>query len=345
VAPPDEQIVTASGSSLGPGPVSTPPTSQRPWAPIIGLMRRYSFALALILTVVLLIVNILTESGSFGLTAQLANLAPMAIAAMASTPSIVSGGGGFDLTISPAMTFLGGAAALWLIPHGLGGVVIIPILLGMGAAIGALNGLLIMLLRIPPVVATLSMYFVFLGVDLEMAPTPLTIQGGWFTHLSGSVGPIPGAVFTIGAPLLIWFLLGLTPFRRTLFAVGSNAPAAFSAGVNVALVRVLAYSLGGLFAAIGGIALLSLVLTVNASSATDYTLLAVASVALGGTPLAGGRGGLFGGVLGAASIYLLGNILIILQINPSWLQVVYGGMLVLAVVLSGSLSSSSRGTK
>lgn len=307
---------------------------------VAALLRRYSFALALVLTVILLVVNILTESGSFGLTAQLANLAPMAIAAMASTPSIVSGGGGFDLTISPAMTFIGGAAALWLIPHGMGGIVMIPILLGMGAAIGALNGLLIMLLRIPPVVATLSMYFIFLGVDLEMAPTPLTVQGGWFTHLAGSVGPIPGAVFTIGAPLLIWFLLGRTPFRRTLFAVGSNGPAAFSAGVNVALVRVTAYALGGLFAAIGGIALLALVLTVNASSATNYTLLAVASVALGGTSLAGGRGGLIGGVFGAASIYLLGNVLIILQIDPSWLQVVYGALLVIAVVLTGSLTTA-----
>ncbi len=67
-----------------------------------------------------------------------------------------------------------------------------------------------------------------------------------------------------------------------------------------------------------------------------YTLLAIAAVALGGTSLWGGRGGLFGAVLGAASIYLLQNLLTTLGVNPSWLQVVYGGMLVLAVVLVGA---------
>lgn len=309
---------------------------------LLRAVRQHSFAMALVLAVILLIVNLLTESGGFGLTAQLANLAPVAVAAMASTPSIVSGGGGFDLTISPVMTFIGAAAGLWLIPNGLGGWELVPLLLLIGAAVGAINGLIIMILRVPPVVATLSMYFVFLGVDLQMAPTPLILSSNsWFTHLSGSVGPIPGAVFTIGGPLLIWWLLGLTPYRRTLFAVGSNGPAAFSAGVNVALVRVTAFSLGGLFAAFGGLALMSLVLTVNAGSAANYTLLAIASVALGGTSLAGGRGGLIGAVLGAACIYLLGNLLIILQIDPSWLQVLYGVMLVVAVVLSGGLANAT----
>ncbi len=312
------------------------------WRDALRVLRQHSFVLALLLTIVLLVLNIV-KSGSFDWSDQLANLAPLALASIASTPSILSGGGGFDLTISPVMTFLGGVIAVWLVPHQLGGIELVPIVLGAGAAIGAANGLIIMLLRVPPVVATLSMYFVFLGVDLEIAPTPVAVpDSSWLANLAGSVGPIPGAVLTIGAPLAIWALLGLTPYRRTLLAVGSNDAAAFSAGVNVALVRIGAYALGGLFAAIGAIALVALVLTVDATAATTYTLLAVAGVALGGTPLTGGRGGVVGPLLGAASIYLLGNLLLILQVNPSWLQVMYGGMLVVAVVLSGGLASAGR---
>jgi ribose transport system permease protein len=127
----------------------------------------------------------------------------------------------------------------------------------------------------------------------------------------------------------------LVPYKRTLYAVGSNDATAFASGVNVALVRVVAYSLGGLFASVGSLALVGLTVSSNANLSQTYTLLAIASVALGGTSLWGGRGGLFGSLLGAASIYLLGNLLQILQVDPSYLQVMYGGMLIFAVILSG----------
>ena len=117
--------------------------------------------------------------------------------------------------------------------------------------------------------------------------------------------------------------------------MGSNDAAAFSAGVNVARVRVIAFSLGGMFAAIGGLAVLGLVASVNATYAPTYTLIGIAAVALGGTSLWGGRGGMIGAILGAASIWLLENLLTILQVNQSWLQVLYGMLLVFAVVLSG----------
>jgi ribose transport system permease protein len=143
---------------------------------------------------------------------------------------------------------------------------------------------------------------------------------------------------------VIWAALDRIPYRRTLYLVGSNDATAFSAGVNVALVRICAYALGGMFAGIGGLALTALVASVNASLASTYTLLAIASVALGGTSLWGGRGGLFGPALGAASIYLLQNLLTTLQVNPAWLQVVYGGMLVIAVVLVGAATRARNVT-
>ncbi len=301
----------------GHGPVVSPPPSSP-------FPSKYSFGFALLLMLALLGTTLIREP-NFGWTDQLANFAPVALAAIASAPSIIGGGDGIDLTISPLMYLTGAIFVVWLVPHGLGGWESVPIVLAAGAGIGAANGLIIILLRVPPVVATLATFFVLLGVDLAIAPIPSGLSGSWVQHLAGSVGPIPGALFTLGFPILVWALLGLIPYRRTFYAVGSNDTTAFASGVNVALVRVIAYALGGLFAAVGGLALTALVgFVTNTSLAATYTLLGIASVALGGTSLFGGRGGLFGAMLGAACIYLLQNLLTMNQIDPSWLQVMYG---------------------
>ena len=305
-------------------------------------VRTYSFGFAAVLAIGMLIANIVTVHGGFGVADQLANVAPMAIAAMASAPSIIAGG--FDISISPLIVLTNAVYIVWLAPHGLGGAVSVPIILGLGLAVGVLNGLLIMVLRVQAIVVTLAMFFSLQGVVLFIAPNPVSISdSGWVQHLAGSVGPIPGGVFTIGLPLLIWFSLRLVPFGRLLYAVGSNDTTAFSSGVNVNAVRVASYGLGGLFAGIGGLALTGLVNSANASSSTEYTLVAIAAVVLGGTPLVGGRGGLVGPLLGAFSIYLMQNLLATFAINPAYLQIVYGGILIVAVVLGGAVSRESGG--
>jgi ribose transport system permease protein len=303
------------------------------------LLKRYSFGFALLLTVILLTLNLI-RSSNFGWTDQLADFAPIAIAAMASTPAIISGGGGFDLSISPLMILTTAVFVLWLAPAGLGGVVAVPLLLLVGLGVGAINGVLIILLRIPPVVVTLSMYFMLIGFNLSIVTSPQSVSRTGFSHLAGTVGPIPGALFTIALPLVIWLLLGRLPYRRLLYAVGSNDATAFSAGVNVDAIRIAAYALGGLFAGIGGIAVIAVSLSADATLSTTYTLEAIAAVALGGTSLLGGRGGLIGSVFGAASIYLLGTLLITLNVSPSWLQVIYGCMLLVAVVFVSIASES-----
>jgi ribose transport system permease protein len=310
---------------------------------LLRALNRYSFGFALLLTLVLLAATLIHDS-NFGWRDQLANFAPMALAAMASTPAIISGGGGFDLSISPLVYLSGEVFIVWLAPNGLGGAASVPIVLALGVGIGLLNGLLIILLRVPPVVATLSMYFILIGVDLRVVPNAQYLGENWVHRLAGSVGPVPGALFTLCFPIAVWLLLGLTPYRRTLYAVGSNDATAFASGVNVALVRVIAYGLGGLFAGVGGLALIALTSSANPSLSSTYTLLAIASVALGGTSLWGGRGGLIGPMLGAASIYLLGNLLITLQVDPSYLQVMYGGMLIFAVILSGVAGRAQAAT-
>jgi ribose transport system permease protein len=307
-------------------------------------VRTYSFGFAAILTIGMLAANIATSHGAFGFTDQLADVAPLAIAAIASAPSII--GGGFDLSISPLIVLTNSVFIVYLMPHGLGGAVSVPIMLGLGLAVGLVNGLLIVGLRVQPIVVTLAMYFSLQGVDLLIAPNPVSVNSsGWLEHLAGSVGPIPGGLFTIGIPLLIWFGLRFVPFQRLLYAVGSNDATAFSSGVNVNVVRVASYGLGGLFAGFGGLALTGLVNSADASNATEYTLVAMAAIVLGGTSLAGGRGGLVGPLLGAFAIYLLQNLLATFAVNPAYLQIAYGGILIVAVVLGGAASGESGGLR
>jgi ribose transport system permease protein len=324
---------------------TTVPVRAREQAPGRGVQRAartYSFGFAALLTVALLITNIATTRGGFGWTDQLANVAPMAIAALASAPSII--GGGFDLSISPLICLTNCVFIVWLVPHGLGGAVSVPIMLGIGLGVGLLNGVLIVALRVQPIVVTLAMYFGLQGLDLLIAPNPASVTStGWLRHLAQGIGPVPGAIITIGVPLLIWIALRFVPFRRLLYAVGSNDATAFSSGVNVNAVRVGSYALGGLFAGFGGLALTGLVSSADASNATEYTLTAIAAVVLGGTALAGGRGGLIGPLLGAFSIYLLQNLLATFAINPAYLQIVYGGILIIAVVLGGMLAGEGGG--
>jgi ribose transport system permease protein len=309
-------------------------------------LRRYSFAFALALVVVLVVANViaLPSWGSPSSYAQtLGEFAPFALAAMASTPAILSGNGGLDISIGPQMTLVNVVFVVVLMGHGLGGeATAIPILLGMGLAIGLINGFLVAILHYQPVVATLCAFFVIGGVALEVASSPASAPANWSTHLAHSVGPIPGGVLTIGAPLLLLFALRRTAYVRNLLAVGANDAAAYSAGVNVTAIRVSAYALGGLIAAVGGIALTGLLQSADASLGTQYTLVAIAAVSLGGTPLGGGRGGIVGSVFGAATIYLIQNLLSALNVQSLWLQVVYGALLVVSVVLGRRLTSAPR---
>ena len=265
---------------------------------------------------------------------ELGVFAPFAIVAMASTPSIISGGGGIDLSIGPLSTVINCIFVSWLIPHGLGGAISVPILLAIGAAVGLINGFAVAVLRYQPVVSTLCAFFILNGLANKIAPNPTTLPNNWTAHLAAGIGFFPGALLTIGFPLAVWALLRRTAFHRTLFAAGGDDASAYSTGIDITRVRIIAYTLGGLFAAVGGIALTALIQTSSASLGTQYALIALAGVALGGTPIGGGRGGLVGSLLGAFCIYMIQQLLSSAGVSSDYQQLAYGALLIVGVVLS-----------
>lgn len=295
-------------------------------------------AFATILTVLMLSINVGLQP-HFGPTQQLAAFAPMALAAMATAAAVV--GGGIDLSISAQMTFASILLVGYLTPAGLGGYIAIPILLVAGAALGTLNGLLAVVLRLPPIVASLASMFILTGINLRLASTPIILFDGWVLGLAREVWFVPGALLTIGLPLALWAVCVRTAFGRNLYAVGGNDTTAFSAGVNVALIRVASYAFGGVIAAVGGIALTALVSSADASTSSAYVIGAITAIALGGIIITGGRGGLVGAVAGAAVIFLVQNMLTLFNVSQVWLNLVFGALLLFAVI-TGSVIAEPR---
>lgn len=309
-------------------------------------LRRRPWLFAAGLAAVLLVATIAAQP-TFGDPAnwdrQLAAFAPFALVALASTPSILSGGGGLDLSVGPLVGVVNIVLVAGLLGTWAGGPELaIPIVLAIGLLAGAINGVLVAVLRYLPVIATLCTFFILGGLSLGLAADPVVAPENWTRHLTGSIGPVPVALLVILAPLGLWALLRRTAYVDNLYAVGGDDAAAFCAGVDPTRARIVAYALGGLFAAVAGIALTALIQTTNAGVGTQYTLIALAAVAIGGTPIGGGRGGMLGSLLGAASIYLLQTLLSSLHAPVSWLPVAYGAMLAVGVLIGAQLLAPPR---
>ena len=311
------------------------------------LLRTRTFAFALLLTIVLLVANIAVLP-SFGspsnFDTNLMLFAPFALVAMAATPAILSGGGGIDMSVGLVAGLVSNVLVLYLLPHGAWGspAVAVPVVLAVGTAIGVANGLSVAILRYQPVIATLCMLFVLQGVNQKIAGAPTAAPPSWLTDLSDGYGPVPGGLILILAPVVLWLLIQHVPYHRILLAVGGDDATAYSSGVNVTRVRILAYGLGGLFAAVAGIAIAALLQSSDGNAGLEYVLIALAAVALGGTPIGGGRGGLLGAIVGAAAIFLVQNLLSALHINAYWLQVAYGGMLIVGCIIGAQLTAPPK---
>jgi len=312
------------------------------------LLRKHGFLFALLVAVGLFVANVIVLPAFVAVDrwdTTLATFAPFAILAIASTPAVMTGGGGLDLSIAPSANL----ANVVLVNHLLTNStlaspwVAIPIVLAITTAIGLFNGFLVAFFRVSPVVLTVGMLLFLLGLNDHLAPEPTATTAGWIMGLNGDLGPIPWGLVLIAIPLAIWGLTRLTAFYPMLYFVGGNQATAFSAGLSVTAVRAAAYGFGGLFAGIGGLAITGVFRASDPNVGLDYSLIAVAAVALGGTPLGnGGRGGVIGSLLGAAVIYLLDNLLIVANVPNQWLQVAYGGVLIVGATVGAAMAQAPK---
>ncbi len=250
--------------------------------------------------------------------------------------------GGIDLSVGTVMTLSSVMASVvvvrWGLPVWLG--VLGAVLTGMLA--GFVSGSLVAKMRIPPFVATLGMLYVAKGLALVISnlkpiyfnETPMFAQIA-MGSVAGAIIPsfdIPNAVLILfGMALFAHLILTKTVLGRYAFALGSNEEAARLSGVVVDMWKIAVYTLGGVFAGLGGVLMASRLNSAQPALGAGYELDAIAAVVIGGTSLDGGEGSILGTIIGAFIISVLTNGLRILSVPQEWQIVVTGIIVVLTV--------------
>lgn len=214
--------------------------------------------------------------------------------------------------------------------------VAIPLGLGAAMALGLVNGLGVALAGIPPFIMTLGMLSFARGLGfIFTGGTPIPILDEGFYDLgNGYLLGVPNPTWIFAAVLLSsWVVLSLTPFGRSVYAIGSNEDAARLSGVPVRAYTVLVYVISGIVSGIAGLVYASQLSVGTPIAGQGYELDAIAAVVVGGTSLFGGRGSVGGTLIGTLIIGVLANILNLTGVDPFVQQLFKGALIVLAVFI------------
>ena len=212
-----------------------------------------------------------------------------------------------------------------------------------GASLGSFNGWAITKFKVPPFVATLAMLTIARGLTMLWTKGfPITGLGEKFAHL--------GTGWFLGIPLPVWIsgiivfiavvITNKTKLGRYIYAIGGNENAAILSGINIKRIKIAVYTIAGTLAAVGGLLVTSRLDAAQPNAGTGYELDSIAAVVIGGTSLSGGRGSVWGTVLGAVIIGVLNNGLVLLNVSPFWQQVVKGFVILVAVVIDKANSKN-----
>jgi len=301
---------------------------------------------ALIALVVLILFDLIFTrqfNSVIAITDLLVHVTPTLILGVGMTLVIATGG--IDISVGSIMGLTG--ILTYLIFSGkllgihnivLGTAVAIPIALAVAALIGAINGLLVTRFNVQPIVATLISLITVRGI------AEVTVNGFQFAFLSAPIvswlsgnvlGFLPRQVILMAVIVAFFaWLMRATAFSRYLLAAGGNQSAARLAGVPVNKVLIIVYTISGLLAGIAGLAFIAFDSAANpVTDGLGKELDAIAAVAVGGTPLTGGRATVLGTAIGAIFIQLIRQTVVSLNIPDDIASVIIGLLIVLAVFL------------
>ena len=243
---------------------------------------------------------------------------------------------GIDLSVGAVMALTNTLASHLLdgSPAAIGlGIIAVLIV---GAVCGLFNGLLIVYGRLQPIVATLATASIFIGLALQLRPTP----GGLVNYdladaMTLDLFGIPTALLICAALIgLFWIPVRKTVLGLGIYAIGSSEQAAFQSGINVALIKIASFSLAGLFAGLAGLYYSFITTTGDAGIAANFTLNSIAAVVLGGVLLRGGVGSLVGALAGAFILKTIAALMFFSGI-PSLAQPLFEGMILAGAIAIG----------
>jgi ribose transport system permease protein len=328
----------ASMDPVGPGPMDAIRTFGRNNAWTLGLL-----GFLVLLLAFTKVVNPNYSLGSLSSTAT--SVLPLALAAVAQAIIVIAGG--IDLSISAQMALTSCVAATMMKDNpgdGTAVAIVIGVLL-LGLLLGAVNGALVVVTKVPDIVVTLATSFVWAGAALLVRPAPGGSAAQWLKDLV--VGPagievLPkAAVVLVVIVAVVWIPLSRSRLGLSLYAIGSNPLAAFRSGVAVRRTKFLSYAITGLVAAFAGLSLTASTGIGSPVPEPTYVLISIGAVVLGGVSLAGGIGGVFGPLVAVVVLQLIRDDMTFMRVNPNY-GLVAQGFILIGVLMAGSFIQMRR---
>ncbi|SOC09852.1 monosaccharide ABC transporter membrane protein (CUT2 family) [Rhodobacter sp. JA431] len=302
-------------------------------------MERPAWLLAAAALVVLVVINGLVQKGFFApmvLQSNLTTFLPLVLVAIGQTYVILAGD--IDLSVGAVaalvnvitvsvMAALGGSAGA--IAAGMGAGILVAV------ACGLLNGLLIAVLRLQPMVTTFGTGIIFSALALWVLPQAgLVVPDAYWSTYGGAILGLPTVLWILLLAALFVFVLARLPFQSWLKAVGGNRSGAFQSGLPLTGIRIKAFVLSAIFAGLAALCLTGETATGDPLMGQSLGMGSISAVALGGTLLSGGVGGAMGSILGALLLGMIGNVIYFAGL-PYEYQTLVQGLIVLAALAGG----------
>ncbi len=263
--------------------------------------------------------------------------------ALAETLIIISGNGGIDLSIGSILSL--SAMTIGVLSSKMGLNILISALIGIAVATlaGSFNGFLVSLIKIPPLLVTLSTMYIYdsLALLISMDKYGNAMPISTFPNCYFFVGqyeifniPIQLLIIFIPVVIILHLLLSKTVYGKQLYAIGSNDKVARFSGLPNNKVRILSYTIGGLLAGLAALTMTSRIGSARPDLGANLNLRAITIAVLGGTNIVGGEGTIIGTVIAILLITVLNNGLQLSGVNPIWQDGILGMILIASAIVN-----------
>ena len=313
-----------------------------------GFFKKKTFVFPIILFIIVLLTNFALQYTNLGpekfekrfmflLDNNIRGFLPLILLAIAQAIVLINGS--IDLSIGNLM----GVVAAFLVTQYTTGdsisrfLQVFVMAIGIGVLAGALNGIFVSLVRIPPFITTYATSFVFSGIAMWILPRPGGNMPEIVTTFYRKTLPLglPMGIWIILILMLLWLVFRNTRFGAHMYAVGGNEKAAFTSGVSVIRHRMSVHMIAGFIAAFAALALVLITGSSDPRIGGTMTLDSIVAVVLGGTPMSGGIGGVVGPIFGVMTLGFVRNIVGFANVD-TWVQPLVDALIILIALASPS---------
>lgn len=288
------------------------------------------------LLVLIIIVNVILQPTFFRLRiirSNLATFAPLMLVSAGQAIIILSGK--LDLSVGAGISLINCILADTMSDNPAVSLLALLLAFGVALAAGSINGLVVGYLKLPSLIATFATSAIWFGIALFLRPQPGGYMPPWVIKFYRfHIGVVTTSLLMVVVMMLVWWLIRKRRLGRYIYAVGSNAEAAFDSGVNTKRVILGAYIIGWVFTFMASFSITAQMSSGDAYMGTPFTLNSVAAVVIGGVALGGGRGSVLGAVFGAVILSLVLNIIYFAKIPSIYQEFVKGAIIVVALALT-----------